>query len=241
MEYGIQLYSLRSIAKENFESAFASVAKAGYKSIEFAGFFGHSPEEVKELLAKYDLKISGTHTGLAELTEDKLKDTIAYHKAIGNKRLIVPGTGLSIDETVKALNYAYPYLEEAGIKLGYHNHTKEFIPTGDARMLHAELEHKTKVDFEIDTCWAYLAGMDVISLLTRLKDRITVIHLKDAIPLPAPYHPVGKSLGEGVLPVKQIHQKAVEFGFDIVVESEDEMPNGPAEITRCMDFLKELA
>ena len=192
-------------------------------------------------MAKYDLKISGTHTGLAELTEEKIKETVAYHKAIGNKRLIVPGTGLSFDETVRILNYAYPYLEEAGIKLGYHNHSREFIPTPDGRMLHAELEYKTNVDFEIDTCWAHLAGMDVISLLTRLKDRITVIHLKDAIPLPAPFRPVGKSLGEGAVPVKQIHQKAVELGFDIVVESEDEMPNGPAEITRCMDFLKELA
>lgn len=241
MEYGIQLYSLRSLAKENFESAFAATAKAGYKSIEFAGFFGHSAEEVKELLAKYDLKISGTHTGLAELKEDTLKTTIEYHKAIGNKRLIVPGTALSFEETVDILNYAYPRLEDAGIKLGYHNHTHEFIPTKDGKMLHAEIEHKTKVDFEIDTCWAHLAGMDVISLLERLKDRITVIHLKDAIPLPAPFRPVGKSLGEGAVPVKAIHQKAVELGFDMVVESETEMPNGPAEITRCIDFLKELA
>lgn len=53
MEYGLQMYSVRDITKTDLEGAMKAVAEMGYTYVEFAGFFGHSAEEVKGWLDKY--------------------------------------------------------------------------------------------------------------------------------------------------------------------------------------------
>ena len=70
MEYGIQMYSLRDITGQDLDGALAAVAAMGYETVEFAGFFGHSAEDVAAMLAKYNLKCSGTHSGLGDLLND---------------------------------------------------------------------------------------------------------------------------------------------------------------------------
>ena len=62
-EYGIQLYSLRDISKDDFEGMLKAVSEMGYKMVESAGFFGHSAETVKGWLDKYGLTMCSTHTG----------------------------------------------------------------------------------------------------------------------------------------------------------------------------------
>ena len=57
MEYGIQMYSVRDLTKESLDEALRQVAELGYKFIEFAGFFGHTAEEVKGMLDKYGLSL----------------------------------------------------------------------------------------------------------------------------------------------------------------------------------------
>ena len=95
MDYGLQLYSVRDITGQDLAGAMEQVAALGYRFVEFAGFFGHSAEEVKAMLDKTDLAVSGTHTGWQELTADRIDETIAYHTAIGNKNIIIPGADTS--------------------------------------------------------------------------------------------------------------------------------------------------
>ena len=63
MEYGLQLYSVRDITKNGLQDAMQKVAGLGYSFVEFAGFFGHSGEEVAGWLKELGLRASGTHTG----------------------------------------------------------------------------------------------------------------------------------------------------------------------------------
>ena len=93
MEYGIQMYSVRDFTKDDLEGALRQVSEMGYKFVEFAGFFGHSAEAVRDMLDKYGLRVSGTHTGWQEVAEH-FEETVAYHKIIGNKNIIVPGADL---------------------------------------------------------------------------------------------------------------------------------------------------
>ena len=133
MNYGLQLYSVRDITGTDLAGALKAVADLGYSFVEFAGFFGHSAEDVKKMLDDNGLTVSGTHTGWQELTADNIDATIAYHKTIGNTNLIIPGADLSTREKLDALialiNEAQPKLAAAGITLGYHNHAHEFIET----------------------------------------------------------------------------------------------------------------
>lgn len=238
MNYGLQLYSVRDLTEKDLALALKKVAEIGYKNMEFAGFFGHSAEEVKAMLEENGLTVSGTHSSLDDLEKD-FEGTVKYHKTIGNTNYIIPGapwkTAKELDDTIAKLNKFQPMLAAEGITLAYHNHDGEFRPNEDGQIPHEEMEKRTNVDFEIDTYWAYVAGKDPIEVITRLKDRVKVIHLKDGL-----QNGEGFALGEGTAPVAEVRAKAIELGMQIVVESETLQPDGVSEVTRCFEYLKTL-
>lgn len=238
MDYGIQMYSLRDLAQVDLKAALKKVADIGYKKVEFAGFFGHSAEEVKSWLDEFGLTVSATHSSLQELDDD-FEGTVKYHHTIGNKNYIIPGapwdTKEGLDDTIAKLNKYKPLLAAEGITLAYHNHDGEFKPNKDGQIAHEEMEKRTDVDFEIDTYWAYAAGKDPIEVITRLKDRVHVIHLKDG-----DANRNGYPLGDGTAPVAAVREKAIELGMAMVVESETLTPDGPTEAERCFAYLKTL-
>lgn len=236
MEYGLQLYSVRDFTEKDLAFTLEQVAKIGYKYVEFAGFFGHSAEEVKDMLEKNGLMVSGTHSGLADLEND-FAGTVKYHHTIGNTNYIIPGapwqTAAELDDTIAKLNKFQPMLAAEGITLAYHNHHGEFLPNADGQIAHEEMEKRTSVQFEIDTYWAYVAGKDPVEVITRLQDRVNVIHLKDGL-----QSGEGFALGEGTAPVADVYAKAKELGMRMVVESENLKPDGISEVTRCFEYLK---
>ncbi len=238
MEYGIQMYSVRDITKDNLDGALRQVAELGYKYVEFAGFFGHTAEDVKAMLDKYGLVCSGTHTGWQEVAEN-FEETVKFHKTIGNKNIIVPGCDLStqekIDEFVAMANEFQPKLAAEGINFGYHNHAHEFRPNEDGSMIHDQLVYRTNLDLEIDTYWAYVGMQHPVKLMERLKDRLKVIHIKDGSA-----DGNGTPLGMGTAPVADVYAKAVEMGLPMVVESETLKPDGITEAKICIEYLKSL-
>ena len=238
MEYGLQLYSIRDLTKEDFEGALKRVAEIGYKLVEPAGFFGHSADEVDAMMKKYGLKVSGTHTGWEAVLKDT-EATIAYHKAIGCDNIIIPGANVynrkDIEEFNELVNIAQPKIEAAGLKLGYHNHSKEFYIHGEAGDLfvpYMELIERTNMLFEIDTYWAYVAGQNPVELMEMMKDRLFFIHIKDGN-----REGKGTPLGMGTAPAAEVYKKAVEMGIPMVVGSETCNPSGIAEAQFCYECL----
>ncbi len=238
MEYGLQLYSVRDITGVDMAGALERVSGIGYRYVEFAGFFGISAEKIKSLLDSNGLKVSGTHTGLQELVEH-FDETVAYHKAIGNRNIIVPSASLGnqeqIDAFVQAVNELQPRLAKEGIRLGYHNHSFEFMTNQDGTVSYDQLVERTSIDLELDTFWAYHGGRDPVALMEQLKDRLTFIHIKDGLS-----NGEGKPLGGGTAPVAAVYKKALEMGIPMVVESETLMPDGLTEAKKCMEHLRSL-
>ena len=238
VEYGIQLYSLRDISATDLEGTLKTVAEIGYKTVEFAGFFGHPAETVKEWLDRYGLKAVGTHTNLKELGND-LRAVIDYHKVIGCKNIIIPSaphkTREDVEVVAERINSYLPEIEEAGLFLHYHNHDYEFLSTADGVIPFEILRDKTGVLFEIDTYWAYVAGKDPCALLDECGDRVKMIHLKDGFA-----DRRGVSLGLGTAPVNKVLNKAIATGRTVVVESEGLDPTGAEEVARCMEYLKSI-
>ena len=187
---------------------------------------------------KLGLRCSGTHTGWQDIAYNFEKN-VEYHKEIECENIIIPGADLSdkkkLDDFINMLNVAIPKVAECGLNLHYHNHSHEFMPNNDGQIIHEELEHRTNVLFEIDTYWAYNAGLDPVALLKRLAHRVRVIHLKDGNDKGH-----GFALGEGTAPVKEVRRTAIELGMTMVVESETLQPDGLSEVKRCIDFLKSL-
>ena len=89
-------------------------------------------EELKALLDKHGLKVSGMHINIGALIEDTDR-TVEYNKAIGNTRLIVPALPASITPKDKAGWQAMgrlfatlaATLKPKGMQVGFHNHTVE--------------------------------------------------------------------------------------------------------------------
>ena len=237
MDYGIQMYSVRDFTDKDLKGSLRKIAEMGYKYVEFAGFFGHSAEDVKSWLDEFGLKVSGTHTGLAELDND-FEGTVRYHKTIGNRNYIIPGHDLSdqkkLDEFVEKVNRYAPLLAKEGITLGYHNHSHEFQPNKDGSMIHEQLVYRTGIKLEIDTFWYFNStGNCATGILERLKDRIEFIHIKDGFK-----GGEGKPLGQGEAPLREVYDYCRDNGILMVVESESLKPDGMTEAKICYDWLK---
>lgn len=237
-DYGLQLYSVRDFTAKDLDNTLKKVAEMGYTSVEFAGFFGHSAEEVKHMLETYGLAVSGTHSGFEDLEKD-FAGTVAYHHAIGNRNYIVPGapwqTARELAETVEKMNRFQPLLAREGIRLAYHNHSGEFLPNADGQIPHEVMQKETDLDFEIDTFWAFAAGRDPVKTVRDLGSRVTFIHLKDGM-----RNGDGFALGEGEAPVTAVRDMAIELDIPMVVESETLQPDGLSEVRRCIDYLRTL-
>ena len=238
MKYGIQLYSIRDMAKTDLAKAVKTVADIGYKMVEFAGFYGNTSDEVNKMLNDNCIELWGTHTGIDKLAED-FEGTVAYHKAIGNKNYIIPMHDLSsiekIDDFVRLVNEYQPRLAKEGIKLGYHNHSHEFILNKDGSDIYKNIVERTNVYLEIDTYWVYNAGLDPVETLEKYKDRLLCIHIKDGIE-----NSQGRPLGKGTAPVEMVYKKAIELGIPMIVESETLTPSGEEECRICFEYLKKL-
>ena len=166
MKYGLQMYSVRDLTEHDLRGALQQVAEMGYSFVEFAGFMGNSAEDVKNWLEEYGLQVSSTHTPLAELEDEVLDQTIAYHKVIGCKDIIIPYAKLEtkeqIDAFVERVNTLIPKLQAEGISLHYHNHDCDFAPTPEGLVPEEEL--KSRVAELGDALYERFAGKNPLFL-----------------------------------------------------------------------------
>lgn len=234
----IQLYSVRDGMEKDFEGTLKKVSELGYSAVEFAGFYGRTPEQVNELLAKYDLKLSGTHSALDDLVNN-YDSVVAYHKAIGNKNYIIPAYDLSsqdkIDAFIEKVTPLQKKLAAEGIRLGFHNHSNEFRVNADGSVIYEQLLYRTELMLELDTYWAFVGMGDPIAVIDRIGDRLGFVHVKDGSA-----EGRGTPLGMGAAPVSAVVQKVKSLGIPMVVESETCKPDGLTEAKICIEYLRSL-
>ena len=66
---GLQLYTVRSVMQQDFEGKLAKVAEIGYREVEFAGYDGHTPREVRAMLDRHGLTGPSAHVPYKSLGE----------------------------------------------------------------------------------------------------------------------------------------------------------------------------
>ena len=62
---GLQLYTVRDEMKKDVEATIARVAATGYTEVEFAGYFGRAPRDLRALLDHNGLSSPSSHISLA--------------------------------------------------------------------------------------------------------------------------------------------------------------------------------
>ena len=86
---GYQVYSAREDAAKDLLGTLKALKAMGYDGVEFAGFFGYSAQQVKDMLDANGLVAVSSHVPVQSI-ENAMFGTIAYHQAIGCKYIAVP-------------------------------------------------------------------------------------------------------------------------------------------------------
>lgn len=217
----LQLYTVRDLANQDYEGTVRKVAAMGYKAVETAGFPGTTAEAAAKLFAELDLTIAAAHVGLP--LGEKKNEVLDQLAALGKPRLLCtqirPDDVQSMD-TIKALcdrlNEAYGVAKANGLAFGIHNHWWEFGQL-DGRLIHHIMLDMLDpgVDFEIDTYWVKVAGVDPAKIVKDLGARAPMLHIKDG---PAVREAAQTAVGEGVMDVPAILQASGSNAKWLVVE-----------------------
>ncbi len=232
----IQVYSIREEAEKDFIKTMEEVKDMGYDGVELAGLYGHSPEELRDILKKIGLTPISSHVPYLEFMED-IEETVNRYAVIGCRFLVIPY--LTEEYRYGTENYQVfldkiPLIAKAcnekGITLLYHNHDFEFEKTMDGNYVLDELFGKYSkeiIQTEIDTCWVKVSGVEPTEYIRKYSGRSPIIHLKDFIHNDKfDFCP----LGDGVQDIPAILEEAIKAGAEwIVVEQDQHSKNPPME------------
>ncbi len=182
----VQLYSVRTDCKRDFDAALDEVAAMGFEGVEFAGYYTYANRatDLRTRLDALGLKAAGTHIGLETLQGDALEATIDFHQAIGCRFLVVPGNPAFVDpEKSRALADTFNQLAETlkplGMACGYHNHTNEFKKDGEKTFWDLFAERtSTDVILQQDCGWTAAAGLDPAAYVRKYPGRTRTTHFK---------------------------------------------------------------
>lgn len=240
MKLAVQLYSLRHHMAngENFLDILKKVKELGFDGVEFAGFHGYSPEELKKTLDELGLVAVGAHMGLQDFAPEKLTETLEAGKILGAKTLGIGGadteTETSLNEVIEIMGNADKKAAEMGMCVYFHNHTQEFREPLFNTVPGTIFERLAKAcHMQIDTYWSFHAGKDNYALISEYKDIIPHLHIKDGID----GHPM--ALNEGNNDLATVVKAAKDNGIEwLILENDDPEPDGISDITRSMAWLK---
>jgi sugar phosphate isomerase/epimerase len=231
---GIQLYSVRQQMMEDLDSTLAAVSAAGYTEVEAAALPKKSATEIRRSLDKAGLRCVSAHHPFPDLNA-RFDEIVAYNKELGVHFIICsspgyrtssPAAGISTGQrpftlddwhyNAEQFNAMGEKLAPAGIRFGYHNHTREFVVT-DGKTPYMELLQLTdpkKVTFELDCGWAVIAGMKPAEIMKNHPYRISMLHVKDfkLTQNPSPETHGGKvtELGQGSIDYHPIFAQAAK-------------------------------
>ena len=242
---GIQLYSVRDMMKADLPGTLRKVAAVGYKEVEFAGYFGRTPAQIKELLKKNGLTSPSTHIPIETLEKDSVR-AFADAKAIGHQWVTVPWipeerrkTADSWKQITTLLNQLGPQAKAAGLRLAYHNHDFEFKTVDGIKPYDMMLSQTdpSLVDFEMDLYWVTFAGNDPLDYFNRFPKRFSLVHVKDSA---GPPDNKMVDVGKGTIDFRAIFAQSDKAGIKHYFVEHDQPTDPMATLRNSYKYLHAL-
>lgn len=243
---GVQLYTVRAEAARDLAGTLARIAEIGYLDVEFAGYHGKSPMEIRELLARYNLGAPSSHIPVANLRGD-WKKALDEAKTIGHEFVTIPWLGDadrgSVDgwkRIAELFNRGGADAKAAGLRFAYHNHDFELRRVGDVvplDLLLAETD-PALVSFQMDIYWVVKAGQDPAAYFARHPGRFSMVHAKDSAG--APEHRM-VDVGAGTIDFATLLPRAVAAGVKHVFVEHDQPADPMGSITASYRHLAQLS
>ena len=258
---GVQLYTVRDAMKSDLPGTLARVAQIGYKEVEFAGYFDHSPKEISEILKKNSLTAPSCHVSY-DTVENKWQQQIDDGHVLGHKFIVCPwiepkqrNEADGYKRASELFQKAGEASKKAGIQFCYHNHTFEFQPstTLDGKLPYDFILASTSPEFvkmELDLCWISVAGKDPIEYFNKYPGRFPLVHAKDMKSLPKGAEgptaspdkemPNMTEVGGGIIDWKRIFSHSEKAGIQHYFVEHDYPADAFASITKSYAYLSTL-
>jgi sugar phosphate isomerase/epimerase len=221
----------------------ARLADIGYKEVEFAGYYNHTPAEIRGVLQRNGLTAPSAHIAITVL-ENESRKTFDDASVIGHEWLTVPslpdGTRDTVDDwkrVAAGFNTIAARVRAAGFRFAYHNHNTELKKIGGVAPLDVLIEETDPalVSFEMDIYWVVNGGGDPLELLARYPGRIKMLHVKDSL------GPPGNEMadvGAGAIDFKTIFARA--RGIDHYFVEHDQPADAFASAKASFQYLANL-
>ncbi|HEU5173412.1 MAG TPA: sugar phosphate isomerase/epimerase [Gemmatimonadaceae bacterium] len=242
---GLQLYTVRSEMQKSVPQTLARVAAIGFREVEFAGYFNHSPAELRKLLDEHGLSAPSTHVSLGR-TPDEWQRALADAAALGSTYATVPWLDAAVLRTVAdwermgaRFNAAAAAAKSMGLRFAYHNHDFEMRSIEGRVPLEILLASTDPalVDFEMDIYWVVKGGGDPLSLIARYPGRFVLAHAKDATA--APEHRM-VDVGAGTIDFARVLGAGMKAGMRFVFVEHDRPADPFASVTASYRTLSQL-
>ncbi len=184
---GVQLYTVRAEMAQGVEATLERVAAIGYDEVEFAGYFGHAPAEIRDMLARTGLRSPATHIG-PDFEADAWARILDDANEIGHQSVVVASIPQAMRsdldswrQTAAVMTDAGERARAAGLAYAYHNHDFEFeeMEGRVAFDVFCEESDADLVSIELDLFWIIHGGADPIEFINRWPGRIPMVHVKD--------------------------------------------------------------
>ena len=244
---GIQLYTVREALQQDFEGTIAALSRIGIKEVElYAALYQRKAADMRSILDRHGLRAPSGHVGLPEVTET-LGQTIEIAHTLGHRYVVVASfpeemhTVAGYTEAARALNAAGEKLKAAGLTLGFHNHSDEFLPLvgGAPRQIGYDIllaqTDPALVVMELDIFWIRKGQRDPLDYFARYPGRFHMLHVKD---MAADGSMV--DVGAGAIDWKAIFRAAPAAGVEHYFLEHDEPKDSLAFAKSGFEYLKHL-
>ncbi|MEM1515602.1 MAG: sugar phosphate isomerase/epimerase [Candidatus Bathyarchaeia archaeon] len=248
IKIALQLWSVREECARDLEGTLKAVAEMGYDGVEFAGYHGRTARDLRRILDDLGLDVAGTHISINTLIGEKLKETVEFNHALGNKYLIVPSLPEEMRsskaawlKTAKLMNEISEKVRAEDMFVGYHNHMIEFQPINGEIPWYIFFDStKPEVVMQLDTGNAMHGGVspdEIMNIIKRYPGRAKTVHLKE-------YSPRNEKalLGEGEMKWKEFIELCREIGgTEWYIIEQETYAYPPLEcVRRCINNLKAI-
>jgi sugar phosphate isomerase/epimerase len=193
MKLAAQFYTLREHVKtaSGLRTALQRVHEMGYEGVQISAVEAFekevSPEQLRDWLHEYNLVCCATHRPWDNLL-NKTEAEIKLHKTIGCTHIGIgmgpkkcfDGGAPAWREWLKEAQHVIDAFGAEGLNFCYHNHAVEFEDKGGKKAYDIMLtEADPRLQFILDTYWIVHAGVDCADQVSKMKNRVNVVHLKD--------------------------------------------------------------
>ncbi|MDO5580921.1 MAG: TIM barrel protein [Planctomycetia bacterium] len=190
LPFALQINSVAGFARKDFNGTMKRIADLGFQAVEFAGYYGKSPDFLRKGIEDAGMQTVGTHLGIQDLLGKKYKETVEFNKILGNAFLVI-GHGLDQANKIDIANQMTAWLVNElatkakcdGMFVAYHPHAVDFAIVNKTTAWDLFFSRTSDdVLMQMDVANSIEGKADPIASMKKFPAKNRIVHLKASGP-----------------------------------------------------------